>query len=249
MSLKPGPNYSWKKVLLILSLSTACISGGAGVSLLFFRYAQAKKGSVPIHALVQNGALPTSFLAEVLSLSQDQPTLFAKFDVKKGSELLMKSHLFKEVRLKKIKPDILYVDYRIREPIAYLGDQTNTAIDKEGYLFPYLPFSLPKVLPLINLTPHSWGECIESKWMDLICDLLNRFEPGEIERIDLSLCSSPSAGKRQLVLTLKGGKLLRLTPKNYIQELKSYFILDEQLTEKPTVIDFRNPSVAYISYE
>ncbi len=39
----------------------------------------------------------------------------------------------------------------MRTPYAYIGEFANTAIDKEGYLFPFRPFFTPKNLPILYI--------------------------------------------------------------------------------------------------
>lgn len=258
LRLAPGPKYSWKKVTLILALSSFGFSGGATGVYLFYRYTRhlhaADEASV-IEAVVQTAGqyapLQTAYLSEVLELSRDRPSNFCKFDLEEANERLMATHVIREALIKKIKPSLLYVDYGVREPIAYLGDYTNTALDKEGALFPYLPFYPPRRLPEVYLGAHAppnpWGERLEEKPLSFVRGILDCFEAGIVERIDLSQSQAPSAGIRQIVVVLKNGPILRLTPKNYAQELAHYHILQAQIrTEKGCVIDFRNPEVAYI---
>ncbi len=259
--LKPGPKYSWKKVILIVALSCCCISGGASAAYFFYLYAQhlhATNEASVIEAVVQTAGhyapLQTAYLSEVLELARDRPVNFSRFDLDEAYERLMATHVIREALIKKIKPNILYVDYGMRDPAAYLGDYTNTALDREGVLFPYLPFYPPRRLPEIYLGAHAppnpWGERLKEKSLALIQDMLGYFEPGEIKRIDLSQSEAPSAGTRQIILVLKNGLILRLTPKNYAKEVEHYRILKTQIPMgKGCVIDFRNPEVAYISYE
>ncbi len=258
--LKPGPRYSWKRVALTVTLSCCCLSGGASGLYLFSRYVthlHVTNETSVIQAVVQTAGeyapLQTTYLAEVLELSHDKPANFSAFDLEKGCERLLASQVIREALIKKIKPDTLYVEYAMRTPIAFLGDYTNTALDEGGALFPYLPFYPPRHLPELYLggeaPPNPWGETIGEEQARLVSDILDRFEVGALERIDLSQSHAPSAGQRQIVLVLKGGTILRLTSKNYPQELAHYFILAEQLSQEASVIDFRNPEVAYITYE
>ncbi len=258
--LKPGPKYSWKRVFFTVALSTFCLSGGATAIYLFYRYTDhlhtTNETSV-IYAVVQTAAqyapLQTSYLSEVLELSDDHPVNFSRFNLDEAHERLMATHMIREALIKKIKPGILYVDYQIRQPIAYLADYTNTAIDEEGTLFPYLPFHPPRHLPQVYLGAHAppnpWGERMHPKQLAFVSAILERFDPGRVERIDLSQSEALSAGTRQIVLVLKNGPIVRLTPKKYAQELTHYHILAMQIqTGKGSIIDFRNPEVAYITY-
>lgn len=244
--------------MLIIALSSCCVSGGGTTAYLFYLYTKhlhvTNEDSV-IQAVVQTAAqyapLQTAYLSEILELSQDRPVNFSQFDLEEANERLMATQIIREALIKKIKPNILYVDYDVRKPIAYLSDYTNTALDQEGVLFPYLPFYPPRNLPQVYLgakaPPNPWGERLESKQLALVSDILRRFQVGAIERIDLSQSEALSAGTRQIVLVLKGDVILRLTPKNYAQELTNYHMLALQMKEKACVIDLRNPEVAYIN--
>lgn len=257
--MKPGPRYSWKKVVLILTLSCFSISGGATATYLFYFYVkrlQATDETSVIQAVVQTAGeyapLQTTYLAEILELSQDRPANLSQFDLGKAKSRLLASHVIRKALIKKIKPNTLYLNYEVRKPIAFLGDYTNTAFDQEGFFFPYLPFYAPRLLPEVYIgveaPPNPWGEKMNPKQIEIVRSLLNRFEPGVLKRIDLSQWEAPTAGKRQIVLVLEKEVILRLTPKKYAQELTNYFILADQMTKKAEVIDFRNESVAYIKY-
>src|ERR1700722_8295427 len=83
-------------------------------------------------------------LAELLDLSLDQPKSLLSFSCKAAEERLRKQPIFQEAALSKIKPRTLLVEYRLRRPIAFLGDYSNTALDDTGSLFPFHPFYTPK---------------------------------------------------------------------------------------------------------
>lgn len=258
--LQPGPRYTWKKVVLILFLSCCVISGSATVGYIFYRYAthwQMTNEACLIQALVQttsyHNPLQTTYLAEVLELSSDTPQYLSTFDIEEGNVRLLATQIIKKAHLKKIKPNILYVEYSLREPIAFLEDYTNTAIDLQGTFFPFTPFYSPSYLPKIYLGEHAppdpWGESMKTEHIELVTKILQKIEPSQVERIDLSQIEADSAGKRELVVILKGGSILRLTPKNYIQELTNYSILEQNLLQDKAnqyIVDLRIPEVAYL---
>ncbi|MEZ5315536.1 MAG: hypothetical protein R3E91_04955 [Chlamydiales bacterium] len=257
--LEPGPKYHWKKVLLFLTIFTSVISGGTtGVYLVYQRISHMHTMDLKIEAIVQTGThyapLQTAYLSEVLELSCDQLSNFNQFDLQEGYERLMATHLIRKLSIKKIQPNILYIDYEVRQPIAYLEDYTNTAIDEEGKLFPYLPFYLPYRYPKIYLgaqaPPNPWGKQLDHQTVAFISGIFNRLHPLSMTRIDLSQVNALSAGNQQIIIVLKNGSILRLTPKNYAEELRYYDIMIKEIQiDKKCVIDFRNPEVAYISYE
>lgn len=247
---------------------------------------------VPIKAIVQTGpqreALKTSYLAELLGLSIDQPILSCDFDLKKAKNALLASPVIKEAEIKFKEPGVLYIDYTIRQPVCFLHDYENTALDAEKVPFPFIPFFTPKKLPEIYLGLNeeiTWNRPIEGEKIDLAFDLLKILKGPilcdlfNVKRIDVSLAFEKSFGRRevvivtedQLIFTHKGSeiqfvfpRLLRLTKKNYSQELSNYLKLREQLLEKEQmklnfpegdekiviypekVIDFRIPQLAFI---
>ena len=88
---------------------------------------------------MQREALHSDYIAELLDLSSDHPKLFSAFDEEAGKKLLLKSPVIKEASIKKIPPNMLYVDYTVRKPEALLANFSNIAVDKEGYVFPLTP--------------------------------------------------------------------------------------------------------------
>lgn len=263
-----GPKYSWKKAtLVILFSSTVFLSLIVCVRLI--RLGVNALGSTQeaptVEAIIQIGAqkgakaglsyatLPAGYLSEALDLSVDSPARFSQFDVHEGSSRLLASHVVADVKMKKIRPNLLSVDYVLRTPWAFLEDYTNTAIDPEGFFFPFAPFYSPRALPGIYLGEHApatpWGDQMAAEHLALARSLIDALPGEEIERIDLSHYQAPTTGKREIVLTLKGGVILRVAPKNCVQQLTHYSILKSTLLKKGApkmIVDLRIPDVAYI---
>lgn len=211
----------------------------------------------PIKALVQTSShfapLPTVYLAEVLNLSSDRPTLINNYNLDAAKERLFATSLIKSVHLKKILPDTLYIDYEVREPIASLGDYSNTVLDEEGMFFPLNPFYSLRTLPEIylgaNALPSPWGGKMQENHLKIMREFFTLFGPKNISRLDLSYVESESAGTRQIILILKNGVILRLSTGNYTEEIHRYFLLvKEVLKKEPSdyIVDLRIPDVAYI---
>src|ERR1700722_3735336 len=234
-----GPKYSWKKVALVLILSSLAAFSFAWMGYALYLYVQrlqrTQAGSL-IQAIIQTSEqythLQTAYLAEVLDLSADRPVASHHFDLEEAKRKLLASIIIKDVRLKKVKHDLLFIQYSTRIPIALLENYTNTAIDEEGVLFPYSPFYSPRSLPYIYLgSPPSqpWGEKINKKILLLMQTLFSSLGTEKIKRIDLSFADSGSSGRRELVILLKCGTILRLTPKNCVQQLSNYTTLQKTL--------------------
>jgi len=214
-----------------------------------------------VEAIVQTGpqkeALKTAYLAELLGLSADRPCPMERFDVEKARARLLRSPLISRAEVKRIPPNTVYVDYTVRQPIAWVANYRNAALDKEGVVFPFAPFFAPKNLPGLYLGalahPVRWGCTLRGKELDLALDVLRAVtdlsvcDQLHVVRIDVSQAFAKSYGRRELVLTIEDrmtlrreGKdvpcviprLLRLSPKHYAQGLGNYLKLREQLFEE-----------------
>ena len=172
---------------------------------------------------MEKGALQTGYLAELLHLSIDEPSQLYSLDLRKAEALLLASPLISEVKLKRIPPGTLYIDYTVRKPVALLADYANTAIDREGFLFPVAPFISPKQLPEIylGLPPFNsaedamgrkggrWGEPLQDRYFTLALEVLSFLEEChqkeslQVQRIDVSNAFAPSLGQREIVLKIE----------------------------------------------
>src|SRR5262249_46674834 len=117
----------------------------------------------------------------------------------------------------------LFIEYETREPIAFLEDFKNTAIDFHGYIFPFKPFFSPKQLPKIYLGLSAydylpgiqdkgikWGKSLSEYRLDIalkIYRLLMEYKKGnertEIIKIDTSKAFDLSYGQREIVVILE----------------------------------------------
>lgn len=207
-------------------------------------------------AIVQTGpqkeALKTVYLAELIGLSIDRPTAHFDFDPKKAEARLLKSPLIKQAKVTLLPPNTIAIDYTIRQPIALLYDCENAAIDEEGRIFPVSPYLSPKNLPQLYLglprIPTDWYTPIRGKKIDLALQMLKLAStlPFPVARIDVSKIDAPSLGAREIVL-VADQRFLRLSTKNFPQELGNYLTLREQLKGQATkIIDFRIPNLAFL---
>lgn len=256
-----------------------------------------------INSIVQTGpqreALKTQYLAELINLSSDYFYSSLAFNPKKAERCLLRSPLISRAEIKLIKPNALYIDYTVRQPIAWLEDYANVVLDKEGYPFPFRPFFSPKNLPAIyfGLAPFGmpsiepdrpiaqWGMPLKGKYLDIAFDILSIISDPKVndffsvKRIDVSNAYAESYGTRKIVLILEDSmtltiddhpvqfclpRILRLSTKNYAQELSNYLKLREQLLEeekkissipensnsvirlKEKIIDFRLQKLAFV---
>lgn len=276
--------------------STFLISGTTYTTLKYVQKQKSSKGFDPhyrIVSIVQTGpqreALKTVYLAELMGISIDRPIPSFSFNCELAKKRLLQSPVIKEAEVKISSPSSLYVDYTARQPLAWLYDYVNAAVDEEGYLFPVSPFFSPKKLPEIYLGISSetlkWNTQLKNKEIALAISLLKLLsEPlyrdlFSLRRIDVSNAYAESYGIREVVILTEDQivmhqnekevhfvipRFLRLSTKNYTQELGNYLKLREQMLEEERAellfpadettlvrlpektIDFRIPQLAFV---
>ena len=199
----------------------------------------------------QSDALTTDYLAEIMGLSQDVSTNIFRFDPDEATAKLLALPLLKDVKVKLVHPDTIYVDYTMREPIARIYDYENIAIDEEGCLFPFLPFYSPKELPefYFGLPVSSClDKHLKGSTFDLAIHLLKLLKPIitqshlSLKRIDVANAFDKNLGRQEIVVEITNETqlfnlapqqrfvhYLRLSPKNYRQQLGNYFALHQEL--------------------
>ncbi len=201
----------------------------------------------------QREALKTPYLAELIDLSADRPILDSQFDSLLAQKKLCSSPVIKTALLKVIKPDTVYIDYTVRQPLAWLYDFENVALDEEGVPFPISPFFSPKKLPqiIIGIKTFTWNQPLKEERVVLALTFLKMMLEYSLPVVSLDVRAStaPSLGQREVVVVLKEkgvSKFLRLTPKNFAQELGNYLELRKTLPLEKQVIDLRIPQLAFI---
>lgn len=237
--------FTISQAIFRIGLSVVLVSGslwGAFGVYQAFLSSRADDPKYRIRGIVQTGsekeALKTSFLVELLQLSSDRNHNLYRFDLNEAKNRLLSFPLIKEANLKRIPPQTLFLDYKIRKPIAYLVDRTNTAFDEEFTLIPVRPFFSPKRLPKVywgfsSEDALAWGDRLDGPKTKLIQQLLEAFGENleeEISLIDLSAAFLDSLGQRKLVVTVersldsteKKEKILILNPKAVEKGVLSY---------------------------
>lgn len=207
--------------------SALVISGMAHWGIKYFlthRLSPSPRTLGVIQTIVQTGpqkeALKTEYLAELLGISSDFPPPAATFSTQIAEEKLRASPLIAEAHVRLVQPSTLYVDYTVRQPVAWLSDYENVALDKMGYLFPFRPFFSPKNLPEIylGLGPFGapaesndkpiaqWNQPLTGKYVELALALLHLLREQRIQelfsvkRIDVSKAFVDSYGTREIVV-------------------------------------------------
>ena len=187
------------------------------------KYQKAFSYDNQIHSIIQTGpqkeALKTEYLAEILQISRDVPISMIFFNEEAAKQRLLSSPLIAQADVKVLKPATLYIDYTIRQPVAWVEDYENVVMDKAGYPFPFYPFLSPKNLPYIYFGLSSfgrrstdpgkpvvrWKEAMVGTYVNLAFSLLQLIHEvglSNVVRIDLSYAFASSCGKREIVLTV-----------------------------------------------
>lgn len=251
-----------KRSFFWVFFSLFLVSGSAALGLLIYKHKKQQNQNsdkYTIVALVQSCTqrehLKNVYLAELLGLSIDQPTNLYNFSISKAYKKLSECHLIKEAVIKKISPGTVFVKYSMREPVAYIGDFTNTAIDNEGYLFPFKPFFSPKTLPTITLgqkvydevrSEKLWGYRIFNKKLNLAHTLVAQLQKNQgvfVEQVDLSRMHEESCGKREIIVKVRAvtGRAiyLRLNTNKYFDSITRIQQVASLLQQNVSVLDLR----------
>lgn len=263
--LTGSEKISFGKAILLIVLSVFLVSGSAFLGwayLVHVRQLRAADDNYKVVAVIQTGpekeALKTVYLEELLGLSVDRPFNLYSLDTQEMEKVLLESPLIKKVSVKKIKPGTLYIDYSIRQPVAYIGDYTNTAIDADRTLIPFKPFFTPKKIPEIYLgldlpTQRLWGESVSGDRIILAFKLLDEIsqlfssEMTYIRKIDVSKAYADSYGQRQVVVVIEDWferefegrsilcicpRILRLSTAHYHRELEYFMVLKDYFRQQ-----------------
>ncbi len=245
--------------LIVGSLFLMTAIGFTGFRL--YRFCIAEKmihSKYVINSIIQTGpekeALPSIYLEELLGLSYDAPQNYYTFDEVEAGLKLLKSPVIKNAKVKKVKPDTIYIDYEVYKPIALVGDVFNLGIDEEGNLFPIEPFFSQKRLPEC----YFGSKEIEKEKLDIALAILSfldkrrAFSECLLKSIDVSHAVHESFGKREVVLIVeeKGQTwYLRLTPHRFPEELNNFITLKETAlspSKNKKIVDLRLSKAAYI---
>jgi len=263
--------------LLWILISTLFISGTALMGCLYYLHLRERRlqdEQYRIVSLVQTTAhtdrLKTSYLAELLELSLDRPLNLYQFNAKEAEKRLIASPLIKKSTVRKVRPGTLYIHYHLRQPIALIGDYTNTLIDQEGVIFPYRPFFTPKRLTTVYLglpaEEYQWGDSLKKlETVKLAFQFIQQFNKLKLnqfflKQLDMGLAEADSYGQRQIVAMLEslsdqGTIYLRLNPDDYLKNLRHFIILNQTLNfnlekkKNVIMIDLRIPYLAFIKKE
>jgi len=233
-----------KKAIAAILITTLMITGGAFFCFSLYQYIldqRAHQDDYLIEAIVQTGPekeqLKTLALAEFLGLSMDKPLNLYLFNSKEAEKTLKKHPLIKYARVKKVSPAIIYIDYAIRKPVAFLGDYSNTALDEEGTAIPFKPFFSPKKLTTIYLgikREEIWGEDLRGEHLSLAYAIIKQLEQVsdggiQLQSIDLRKAYAKSYGNREIVLKMMDHFYASNQGRSTLVQCPTYLRMTEQI--------------------
>ncbi|MDB2614062.1 hypothetical protein N9Y92_02765 [Chlamydiales bacterium] len=247
--------YSLKISFSIIIASILMISLPMGL-LLFWKTKEEERLDRPLTQLALTTAgkdsLSFSFIAEALNLSKNQKYSLSHFPLNLAEETLKAYPFIQKIKLSRLPPNTLLIDYLLRRPIAFIYDWEKMAVDSKGVLFPIDNFYTPKKLPSIflgyninPLNPYSHHLEIDPEELNLIKKIVKSIP--HVTLIDLSKKNSTHFGQREIILTISEPQthLVRLSVDETDLALKHYLKL---MIAKPklAVVDLRLTHIAYI---
>jgi hypothetical protein len=210
---------------------------------------------------LQKEAVSSLYLTELLGLCVDKPVTCEEFDLQSAKAKLLASPLIDDAEVSFIADDHIQVRYFHVTAVAVLSDFKNVGIDKQGKLFPVRPFLSPRglVQVFLGIEEVLEGRNISvykeyQRWLfaKKVLDELQALSlEGVISAIDVSHIEERSLGKNELIVSinnLQRKDILRLSRRNYLNEVSNYIILCNNLkNERGTLmIDFRLDDAALI---
>lgn len=234
-----------KRALIAILLSVVIVSGpfflvwGMNHYMLSTRRANSAYNVVAIAQHCTSGEpLLTGQLAALLGITKEH-NLFS-LDFQALSKKLLDCPVIKEATVRPIVPSIVCVEYATRQPIAAVADIADAGIDAENVLFPLYPFFSKKRLPKIYLgmssTDVEWGK-LENAELRLAQEILSC---NAVACIDVCNAFAASSGRREVVLTMDNGTLVRLNSDSWKKEAALFFTLLPRLPEQTGIFDMRH---------
>lgn len=207
--------------------------------------------SYPIKAIIQSSSskekLKTEIFIDLLDINIQGNSDLAKFDIEEAKKKIHKFPLISRVKVSKVYPEALHIEYDLRIPIFIVNDFQNRAIDKEGFLFPIEPYLTPKKLTelVLGLEDAIWDTSVEDRRFVLAKELLfllNESTDLDVKRIDVSKAYITDYGKREILLSVEdrlfnGHKIfyfpfvLRLSPNHFGKQLANFLTLRKAMLE------------------
>lgn len=220
----PGPKYSVLTAFTVIFLS-ALICVPTFCLLLFPNQALiSKTKDYPIKNLFLKPTslhkLPGIVFSELLGLFADESTSLQSFSITQAENTLNRLGIFSSLSIKKV-PDYkgIAIFYALKEPIAYVANQSNMLFDLEGDLFPCLPYFPSLNLPQVFFPEHDLSSSnIPKEKTLLITRLLQEF-PSLSMTIDLTTYDTYPG---EILISLPSGDFLRLPKQDFSSAIQLY---------------------------
>lgn len=205
---------------------------------LLYKKLQQKKRQDPAYVVTAiesetegDEILRPEIIAEWLNLSSEKKVNLYAINPKKAAAWLRKQMIVKSVSVTRKPPSTLVVHSEIRKPVAFVGERSNIAIDKEGNVFPFHPFYTPKKLPKLYIGKKENFSVAQRvlEWF------LEKGLLGSVDTIDVRNAKAPSLGEREVVIAISGS-YARINPDALEKGLEKFLKLGHL---KESVIDLR----------
>lgn len=227
-------------------LVTLFVNGPFWGAWIFWRETVRKKQANPEYYInrvvsITSGdeLLRPAILAEWLDLSVDKPLNLYAIDLNKASKLLKKHLLVKKVKVFRDPPSTLVIESEIRKPVAFVGERSNIAIDKEGNVFPFSPFFTPKKLPKLFIGKRENFPAAQK----VLSWLIEKGRLEQVEFIDVRKAEADSLGEREVIMSFQGRLLVRLNPDSLEKGLQRFFKLNRI---KAGLLDLRIDGLGFL---
>ncbi len=159
-----------KKALFLILFSMVVTTLLFFCGCFYFRYIGKRKSAdaqLSVRVIAQHcyskEPLLALHLSEMVGLSVDKPVHLYGIKKELLEARLRSFPIVKEASVRLLEPGVVFIDYSLREPIAFLADYENRALDDEGYIFPVLPYLAPKILPELILGSSLLQEEVEQE--------------------------------------------------------------------------------------
>lgn len=251
------------KALQWILISIILVSGSVTLAWLYFDSLEASRLGdshytiryVRVEHPKKGARLNPDLFCELLGLSSDRPLSLYAFQPSEAAWVLEQHPLVARASCSRRDPDTVEISYALRQPYVRLLDWTRTGVDREGYVIPLLEGIDYQQLPAVYLgvgreSTYPWGSCVQgAKWEQLLA-ILMLLKDSESVMVDLSRLHAENLGKREILVTLRAGGILRLPVEGYEEALKNYSRLCAQLPDlldaEFCTVDLRLPTMALV---
>lgn len=234
--------------LFVLFEIVACLT----VILFFWRREVHEKCPIEQIASRSGGfyAMPQDVLQSLLNLSLEEKADLSTVKLQPLEQRLLVCPALELVRMRKLAPNTLVVDYVLKEPLFRLGGYDNLAIDRKGSTFPVEPYFPSLILPKLLVPENSLSFIASHFEIFLLClTIHDALHDMGLPLIEMDVRQSMALGlfRREVRLCCgKGEVMVRLPVEKTSLALKRLALLWKQYPNYVGTIDLRFPGVGYL---